>query len=34
MVFGPRDEEELEIILHILSVSYDLARGKLDSGLP
>ena len=34
MVFGPRDEEELEIILHILSVSYDLARGELDSGLP
>ena len=33
MVFGPRDKAELEIILHILSVSYDLARGELDSGL-
>ena len=31
MVFGPRDEGEVDVILDILSVSYDFARGATDS---
>ncbi|MFH0352403.1 MAG: hypothetical protein ACHBMF_10820 [Chromatiales bacterium] len=29
MVFGPRDAEELEIVLGIVRASYDYARGEL-----
>lgn len=32
MIFGPRDEKELEVVLALLSLSYDFARGEHGAG--